>query len=702
MTGNARTDHAGRTIHYHNLGGCVNDSALVETFLKEIGVPSDHVIKLKSSPPVDAAQNTPREDPAVWPTYSNIAQAFKDLHSRAGRGDFVYIHYSGHGARVQTAYPDLKGPDGFDEVLVPIDIEVISPTRQSRYIRDIEIASWMRDFVDKGLRVTLVLDSCHAGSSNRSRGDTTTRGIDAVDYSLLPRDLPVSLPDHRQPPAGIEAFRGGRLRRNWLLEASGYMLLAACTAYERAHEFQPAERKHGVLSYYLVESLRSGHASVSPSGLLGRLIAKVQSQFPGQTPILDGCDNGAAFFGIHTLPPAPQVSVVSVDSARDSVELNHGDLHGLHVGAQYGLHGSDENVSQAFAARARIAEVRGLTSIAHIIPADGCNPRAVRPGYLASLVQPAREKLNLVRVIAGGVTIRQPDLATRLELLQRLLENPRHSPGRLWRPMTDDDGDETAYFSVRISEDGCYELLDASQVSVPNLPRLHIMDAASGDRLLHCLDHLTQFRLLQRLSADRASVLKTPCRFDFLGKSTGPPLDPTPDGPGDLVFPEGLEQVEPVDGSYTVKHEEVVSIRFKNFGGSTVYFAAFNVKPLWGVKKLYPAGEGWAEPVGPGEERVLPIQMEIPQPLLRGGRTEILDTFKAVVTMRETPLKVFELPEILQESPRGCPTGDFWTNFDRFLQGLCLDSRDAKLKGQSRGAWQVYDVRIRTVSESKA
>ena len=87
------------------------------------------------------------------PTYENIVRAFAELTDIAQEGDRVHIHYSGHGGRAVTAYPELKDQHELDEGLVPTDY-----VHSGRYLRDVELATLLKRMTDKGLIVTLVLD----------------------------------------------------------------------------------------------------------------------------------------------------------------------------------------------------------------------------------------------------------------------------------------------------------------------------------------------------------------------------------------------------------------------------------------------------------------------------------------------------------------------------------------------------------------
>ncbi|MFM7440176.1 MAG: caspase family protein, partial [Snowella sp.] len=133
---------------------------------KSLQIEAEQIIRLTSPLPdknsladVRAARN---EKP---PTYENIVEAFNTITETAQAEDLVYIHYSGHGGRVKTIFPDLKGEGQFDEGLVPMDVG-----DRGRYLRDVEMATLLKRMTDKGLLVTVIFDSCHSGGATRADG----------------------------------------------------------------------------------------------------------------------------------------------------------------------------------------------------------------------------------------------------------------------------------------------------------------------------------------------------------------------------------------------------------------------------------------------------------------------------------------------------------------------------------------------------
>jgi hypothetical protein len=101
--------------YYPSLGGCVRDIAHVEAFLRaRLWLPDEQLRKLYAS---RQGTEVPIEPKELWPTYENIVKAFGRVTEEAAEGDQVYVHYSGHGGRALTAFPEVKGDSGLDEAL---------------------------------------------------------------------------------------------------------------------------------------------------------------------------------------------------------------------------------------------------------------------------------------------------------------------------------------------------------------------------------------------------------------------------------------------------------------------------------------------------------------------------------------------------------------------------------------------------------
>src|SRR5712692_1768831 len=269
---------------YQSLEGCVRDITEVERFLRStLHLPDMQIVKLQAS----RGRKGPRETREQWPTYENMVAAFQNITQMAQAGDQVYIHYSGHGGRAKTQFPELKGEHGFDEALVPMDIGY--PTTD--YLRDVEIARLLKTMIDRGLIVTVVLDSCHSGSATRGGGDRV-RGLPTIDPTIRPSQNLVAtrevlIETWHQLHGGTS--RGFMLGSGWLPEVKDYVLLAACRATESAYEHSfSGVGKHGVLTYWFLDALKQLTPGLTYKQLHDRMVAKVHSEFVLQTPQLQG------------------------------------------------------------------------------------------------------------------------------------------------------------------------------------------------------------------------------------------------------------------------------------------------------------------------------------------------------------------------------------------------------------------------------
>lgn len=276
---------------YNNLRGCVHDINMIENFFQKVGINEENIIKLTSS--INKTKDGPLEVPEKLPTYSNIVRALENLIERSHKGDQVYIHYSGHGGRTLTHIPNVKGINGIDKTLVPCDIGNAS----SQYIRDTELAKIIAKMLAKELVVTLILDSCHSGGATRDK-EAFSRSINIIDTTPRPQDsIVASIEELENTWKSFENNYGNSLSdithsettSGWLPQVNGYVLLAACKSSESAYEnnFEGNE-SNGALTYWMLKTLSRLEEESTFKQLHQLIVSNFNSQFPIQTPTLEG------------------------------------------------------------------------------------------------------------------------------------------------------------------------------------------------------------------------------------------------------------------------------------------------------------------------------------------------------------------------------------------------------------------------------
>ena len=118
------------------------------------------------------------------PTCKAFRTRLKALAQKVERGDFVYMHFSGHGAM----QPDQNGDetDGLDETFLPIDIGKWDEETQAvkNAIVDDELAVFIKIMTGKGVKVFAVFDQCNAGTVTRGAHDKDLRQR-ALSFSAL-------------------------------------------------------------------------------------------------------------------------------------------------------------------------------------------------------------------------------------------------------------------------------------------------------------------------------------------------------------------------------------------------------------------------------------------------------------------------------------------------------------------------------------
>lgn len=189
-----------------------------------------------------------------------ILQAIETrLVAPAASGDVVFFYYAGHGAQVRNTRSDE--PDEFDESIVPADSRRGAPD-----IRDKELRALFNAILDRGARLTIMLDDCHAGSG--------ARGLPAGG---APRGIK---PDLRDVADGSN--RGPRP------EHRGALVLSASQDFEDAREkFDHEDTKmRGVFTWAWMRAMRDALPGETALETFLRARARLRAEIPVQEPVL--------------------------------------------------------------------------------------------------------------------------------------------------------------------------------------------------------------------------------------------------------------------------------------------------------------------------------------------------------------------------------------------------------------------------------
>ena len=643
---------------YPSLGGCVRDINHVEDFLlQKVRISKGNILKLTSSN--NDLGNGPLETAENLPTYYNMVKAFKTITEKARQGDQVYIHYSGHGGRTITNIPNIKGPDGLDETLVPIDIGNTS----SQYLRDTEMAVIIKRMLDKKLIITMILDSCHSGGATKGNGGAVTRGTNIIDKTPRPQSSAVaSIQDLENTWKSFSSYSSDindnynyntskSVTKNlqtdnsgWLPQINGYVLLAACRPSESAYEyaFDGIER-NGALTYWLLKSLSQLGKEITFKQIHDRVIAKIHSQFPQQTPMLEG-DGNRQVFGSKYIKSIYAVNVMRIaDNNNNRILLNAGQVHGIRKGVKFAIYPNGLNDYSKIEERLAIAEVeeRGSTnSWANVLTKfDNGN---IEPGSQAILIDPAdihlKKKINLVYPdnSKSDPSIRKSLLETIEILKNRIIENSKDG----FLELTNLENNQ-ADFQVTVNEKDEYEIWDPAGNPIPNLnPPVKINKENSATSIIQRLIHLSKYMNIQQIdNIDISSPLSCKLEVELFGVD-------------DDYDPADKPDLKPLEFQNNIKKVKVgqkMILRVRNNlpkeSNQVLNVTILDLQPDWGVTQIYPSnpGENFI-PIDPDNEQYFPLGVSLPN-----GYKEGKDLIKVFATLDPTDFHWLELPSLDQK-----------------------------------------------------
>ncbi len=313
------------------LSGPKNDAALVRDFLlgnKALGFKPETITVLANG--IDGVQE---------PTLDAIRTEMRRLADTVEPGDFVYLHFAGHGTQAPALDPSSE-LDGLDELFLPADISDWNP--ETRTIKnalvDDEIGAMISKIRDGGADVWAVFDSCHSG--------TVTRAVsfsNAVDREISRRLEPAVLGlSEAVMESARPKTRGGPVeeRTSSLNETGGrsepvdgrggFVAFYAAQTNEETPELRlprgmPGRKTHGLFGFSLFETLAQNPA-LSYRQLGQEILRKYSvANRAKPTPLFEG-DLDKGIFG-QDVKDLPQQWPIRM--ADGKITIPAGWLHGL-------------------------------------------------------------------------------------------------------------------------------------------------------------------------------------------------------------------------------------------------------------------------------------------------------------------------------------------------------------------------------------
>ena len=129
-------------------------------------------------------------------THTGLEKAFYRFAREKKKGDFVYIHYSGHGSQIEDESGD-EHPRAFDQTWVSYGSRGTKVQGKDQYdIVDDELYEWLHPIFKKTGHVVFVSDSCHSASVTRGNAPAARSvPIDTRQYPFLSKTLKYKIID---------------------------------------------------------------------------------------------------------------------------------------------------------------------------------------------------------------------------------------------------------------------------------------------------------------------------------------------------------------------------------------------------------------------------------------------------------------------------------------------------------------------------
>jgi metacaspase-1 len=248
----------------NDLQGCINDVTNVRSVLKTFfGFENTDIRVLTDS----------------RATRKNILSRLEKMVRNAVTGDYLIFHFSGHGSQIRDREGDELA-DHMDELICPCDMNW-----DDGFISD-DMFSDILKHLKKGVRMEILLDSCHSGTGTRDLMPILTSGRS---------DVRISHYRYLKPPADIECRYLGdeetlKPSKSFSTDKEitlNHILWAGCKDNQTSADALIDGNYNGAFSYYFCKHVRESGGNISRAELYTRVKNSLKFNHFSQVPQLE-------------------------------------------------------------------------------------------------------------------------------------------------------------------------------------------------------------------------------------------------------------------------------------------------------------------------------------------------------------------------------------------------------------------------------
>jgi hypothetical protein len=460
--------------------------------------------------------------------------------------------------------------------------------------------------VDRGLVVTLVLDCCFAATVYRL-SQPLVRFLPPVPETDMVDEMDVINSE----------YRGLSMGDSWLVDQTGYAIIAACAPHEEAREIESDTQYFGALSRYLYLTLKNTGFNERNEDIFNYIYARFRKLDFYQRPVLYG-NKKQPFFGYNDLSTT-QIRIPAV-FRDDKLILEAGLAHGVRCNDDFLLWPLDKqftNIRSPLSARAITTE-----SLTSLLKLETTLPASKNEDWL---VEPRTR-----HVLRSFPFFLSPAL-TDIEAWQTTLAEQSLSY----------DQESACIFQVTL-RDGTYIIVDKDSKELSNLPSLE-QNLYRPEDVSAILNHLARYEFARTLS--NGSITEN-FRSSFevtVTTSTGEAF-----GAGHTIDIQD-------DGNFS----SIITLEVENKGRGHLFVYSFVLDPFWqienGLKTDYEELPPSNTTEGFSGRFSKKLRTEVPEAMINAGLQECTDVLMVLVTKQATSFSILELPPIGEVLRRRAP-----------------------------------------------